>query len=371
MRIVHFADLHLDAPFRRLPTTAARARRQALRRTLDAIVDLAHRERADAITCAGDLFEATRLTPDTLAFLRDRLGAADCPVFVSPGNHDWVSPTSPYATTSWPDNVRVFQSRTLTPVELAPGLVLFGAAHHAPAGTGNLLTGARATAGAVCLALFHGSDRQSFPFQGADKEQHAPFDAADVRTAGFAHALVGHYHVPAEAADHTYPGNPDPLTFGETGVRGAVVVDVAADGSVKRGWRAVAQSAVCDVSVDLSGAAHRDQIIERVRAELAGLAGSIRLRVSGEVPAEIDFDAARDLDPDALAIPRGPERALVVEVGDLRWRYDLAALAREPSVRGELVRRLAAARDVTDDDRELVLRVALRALAGRDDLEVV
>jgi len=53
-----------------------------------------------------------------------------------------------------------------------------------------------------------------------------------VRAAGLSYAMLGHYHTPKDAPYLTYPGNPDPLEFGETGNHAAVLVTVAKDGSV-------------------------------------------------------------------------------------------------------------------------------------------
>jgi len=70
MRLLHFADLHLDTPFRWAPPEVARARRRALRETLTRICGLGADLRADALCCGGDLFEQERFTPDTAEFLR-------------------------------------------------------------------------------------------------------------------------------------------------------------------------------------------------------------------------------------------------------------------------------------------------------------
>jgi DNA repair exonuclease SbcCD nuclease subunit len=370
MRFVHFADLHLDAPFRRLPPEVGRARRQALRRALDATIQLAERERADAILCAGDLFEHDRITPDTINYLRERFGSAGRPVFISPGNHDWLAGSSPYTALSWPDNVHIFRSRTLTSCELAPGLLLWGAAHQTPRGTPNFFQLARATPGAKNLVLVHASDRATLSFQGPDKEAHAPFDAADIAVAGFAHAFLGHFHTPTAAPLFTYPGNPDPLSFGESGQRGAVVADLTSP-EIQRRWVVVGSSLVFDATVDLTGTTHRDDALQRIRQAVSGLSGAIRLRLIGEVDPALDFDPLVDCDPDQLGLHRGPDRALVVEASALRWAYDLAAIRDEVSVRGELLRRVTALPEVTPGDRDLVLRMGLRALAGRTDLEVI
>jgi DNA repair protein SbcD/Mre11 len=56
VKIVHFADLHLDTPFRWAPPSVARRRRKGLRDALTRIADPVREESADALFCTGDLF---------------------------------------------------------------------------------------------------------------------------------------------------------------------------------------------------------------------------------------------------------------------------------------------------------------------------
>ena len=119
MRLVVFADLHLDTAFAWAKPEVARKRRQALRDTLHRILALAEEVSADAILCAGDLYEQARFTPDTRQFLLSRFGATERPVLIAPGNHDWYGPRSLYAQVDWPPNVHIFEADRMSPVELA------------------------------------------------------------------------------------------------------------------------------------------------------------------------------------------------------------------------------------------------------------
>ena len=125
MKIVHFSDLHLDAPFAWAGATgeAARQRRQALRDTLVRIVDLTREVNADALICGGDLYEHDYFSPDTAEFLKVTFaGLNPIPVYIAPGNHDWYGPQSLYAQVDWSENVHVFREAALRSVELNSGL---------------------------------------------------------------------------------------------------------------------------------------------------------------------------------------------------------------------------------------------------------
>jgi len=362
MRFLHFADLHLDAPFAWARPETARLRRRNRRETLTRILQLADSEQVDAVLCAGDLFEHERFTPDTVAFLRESFARTDRPIYLAPGNHDWYSARSPYALVDWSPNVHVFTEARLTPVELADGLTLWGAAHRAPANTGPFFADFRPDRGGVHLALAHASERGALPFQESGKELHAPFDALELEAAGIDHAFLGHYHVARDRERYSYPGNPDPLEFGESDGRGVVLATVAEDGSVTRDRRSVAVSEVHDLALPLDGCLHIDDVRERVGVAIAGLSGSVRLTLNGEVPAELP------LDPRALATLGEHLDGLVVRTGTLLPAYDLEAIHAEATVRGQFARDAQLIAD--DERRRKVLITGLRALEGRGDLEV-
>lgn len=371
MRCVLFADVHLDTPFTWAEPDVARRRRQALRDAVARIVDLAVDVGADALLCAGDLYEHDRFAPDTGAFLRQRFAEAGRPVLISPGNHDWYGPESLYATVGWPDHVEVFTESQLTPVTLGEQVSVWGAAHRAPSGTADVLDGARVDGPGLHLALVHASERSGLAWQGADKQPHAPFDEAAVSAGGFAHALCGHYHRPRAGRWHTYPGNPEPLSFGEDGHRGAVVVDIDADGGVRREWHTVSETAWHDVEVDVSGCETVDDCVARAREAVASRRGVVRLTVGGELPPEVPLSPERDLTPATLGAGSadGPE-ALVVRTGALQPALDVDVVARQETVAGQFVRDVRADDSLDEDTRQRVLVVGLRALAGRHDLEV-
>jgi DNA repair protein SbcD/Mre11 len=365
VKLVLFSDLHLDSRFSWLgaDADAARSRRLALRQTLRGITSLARDLNADALLCGGDLYEHERISPDTAGFLRETFAELDgIPAYLAPGNHDWYSPQSAYAQIEWPGNVHVFHQAQFQPVKLGPDVTLWGAAHTAPTTPGSLLDGFSAPREGIHLALFHGSER-GWQLGEEGMDVHAPFAAEDVRRAGFHHAFLGHFHTPREAPTHTYPGNPDPLSFGEAGVRGAVEIDVRPDGTLTRHWHAVTQTAVKDVRVDVTGCASQDAVRRRIADAVGSAPCFARATLQGDIHPDVDLHV-RDL---ATAAPW--LHGLSIQLGALHPAYDFEALAQERTVRGAFVRDVRETIEDPDEQRR-VLVTGLRALAGRTDLEV-
>ena len=370
MRLVAFSDVHLDTPFASLPPEVGRRRRAQLRDAVEAVARLARDCSADALLCAGDLYEHHACTPDTAAFLaRVFAGVAPCPVLVAPGNHDHYGPTSVHATTAWPANVHVFSTSRLEPFPLPGGVTIWGAAHVAPAGTPNLLADVRASGPGLHVALFHGSERTGLQWEGDAKLPHAPFDRGDIGVAGFHLAVVGHYHRPARDTAHLYPGSPVPLAFGDPVDGGAVVIDLDADGSFQAEWHRVHDDPLCEVEVDLSTCGDGSEVRAAVDAALAGRRGVVRVVLSGELAPHVDM-ADADLRADDLAGRAGGIDHVHV-LNRTRVGYDLDVLRSEAGVRGEFVRMVLADDELDTAERHRVVVTGLRAFDRRRDLEVV
>lgn len=366
MRFLLFADLHLDTPFRWARPEVAARRRQSLRDTFADIVRLAGELEVDALCCAGDLYEHDRVAPDTAAFLRQQLEQlGPTRVFFAPGNHDWCGPESVYLRTDWSPNVHVFQEARLEAVELADGLTIWGAAHRVPANTPGFLRGFRVDRSGINIGLLHGSLSSALPFQEEGKQPHAPFEVDEIEAAGLHHVLAGHFHTPADGRWHTYPGNPEPLAFGEIGERGAVEIEVLDDGTVTRTRHRVARTAVDDIELDITGCTSRNEIRDRAKELLAPLTGIVRLTLHGEVIPTVDVHLA---DLDGVA---GHLEALMPRLGSVHVAYDFDEIARhEQTVRGRFVKDVLDS-DLDEGTRQRVLVTGLRALEGRDDLEVL
>lgn len=363
IKIVHFADLHLDRKFA-WAGRAASGRRENQRKVLRRIVGVAQEEEADALFCGGDLYEHERITRDTLSFLKEAFAAlSPIRVFVSPGNHDWYGPDSPYASVSWSDNVHIFSEAHFEPTTLAEGFTLWGAAHLAPANTDNFLTDFRVEGNGCHLALFHGAEKNWLTDQGEGKEPHAAFDATEIERAGFAHAFLGHYHRPRHSRFLTYPGNPDPLEFGETGDRGLVIASVTHNGKIHREHRSVAVTESHDFALDITRCATRQHVIDRIKEHAGDAGGFVRVTVSG------DLDPDMDLDESHVRECLRSFDAVQVRWGEVRPAYDLEALREEETVQGQFVRDVLES-DLPEDKKRRVLMMGLRALDGRSDLEV-
>ncbi len=109
VRLLHTADVHLDAEFNHSPGKGD-AYRERIRHAFSRIIDLAQ-EGHDLLIVAGDLFDNNRPYATTVEFARSELERAGIFVCLLAGNHDHLDDQSVYSQTAWPANVHVFQTR--------------------------------------------------------------------------------------------------------------------------------------------------------------------------------------------------------------------------------------------------------------------
>jgi hypothetical protein len=190
----------------------------------------------------------------------------------------------------------------------------------------------------------------------------AIFDESDIEAAGFDHALVGHFQQPHFGWMHTYAGAAIEHEFGNSTSGGAVLVTLADDGTIEREQIELSAPPLHDVEVDLTGAKSTRDVLKRAATALADRAGVVRLRLTGRVAADILVQ--RD---DLVRLATQTDELL------LDWQAEvdvhIEELADEQTVRGQFVRDVLATPSLSDQRRQRVLLIGLRALAGTDVLE--
>ena len=130
LRILHFADLHLDTPFSSMGrgSQISNERREGLRQVVKRTLSLARERSVDIVTVGGDLYNSDYVSRDTGQFLRQQFSEiAPIRVFIAPGNHDPYTRSSLYAEVDWPNNVHIFTEPVIKPIALNDSISLWGA----------------------------------------------------------------------------------------------------------------------------------------------------------------------------------------------------------------------------------------------------
>ena len=117
IKILHSADWHLDAPMSGYTPEILRTLQSESRKIPQTITRLCKEEGCDLLLLAGDLFDGAA-SSETVSSVQSALAALDIPVIITPGNHDFSSPDSPWKKELWPENVHIFRSQEIESVAL-------------------------------------------------------------------------------------------------------------------------------------------------------------------------------------------------------------------------------------------------------------
>ena len=226
MRILHSADLHLDAPFAGRTAEEAEYLRRELLAVPGKLADICVSRRCDMVLLAGDLFDGA-YSRESCRMLYAALERMAVPVFVSPGNHDHCGMESPWEREKWPENVHIFTKERLESVT-GPGLDcrVYGAGYQSMDCPG-LLEGFRAAGDETYhIGLLHAD-----PTQAATP--YCPLTREQIRMSGLHYLALGHVHKSGSFTEGktlcAWPGCPMGRGYDETGEKGGFVVELDED----------------------------------------------------------------------------------------------------------------------------------------------
>lgn len=358
IKFLHAADLHLDSPFASLPPQQAGERRAEQRALLTEIVELCNRERCDLLLLSGDLFDSDNAYQDTIDALVRALRTCSARVFIAPGNHDFYSPGSPYATAQWPENVHIFRNPAIESVVIPElGCEVYGAAFTG-ANAPSLLNGFRVRDdGLLNLMVLHGDATQpDSPYNAVTRSQIADSNL-DYLALGHIHALQT--PEPVGKTTYAWPGCPMGRGFDETGEKGVLL------GTLR--------SAQCDLTFvpmdakryEILSVEAGDDPLAAIDAAMPAHAENLILRV--KLTGEAD-----EIDVPVLHAALSPRVYSLTIRDNTTPKRDLWADLEGDTLRALFLRELKSELDAPDADAELVnlaARFGLDVMDGREVAE--
>ena len=358
VRILHGADFHLDSPFRSLTEEQARLRRREMRELLGDIADLAREEKSQLVLLSGDLFDSSAAYWETQEMLTDFLKRLSVPVFIAPGNHDYYSSRCPYVSMDLPENVHVFRTPRLVPMEIPElGVRVWGAGYTSPVCDDVMRGFSVGRSNLIELMVLHGE-------VGGDR--YCPIKEEEIAASGLSYLALGHVHSfsgirQAGRTVYAWPGCPEGRGFDETGKKGVIVGTVGKDKADLR-FVPTSRREYKVMNVDLTGCE------DAVTAVLAAVGTQerdnvVRFVLTGE------YEGAVDVKGVAAALEG---RCFALEVrDDTRLARDIWQGADEDSLKGIFLHRLRERYEETTSDREreeirLAARYGIAALEQRE-----
>lgn len=221
MKILHAADWHLDTAFTGHTDADARYLKKMLLSVPEQIAQLCAQHGCDLLLLSGDLFDGLA-SRESIDALQKMLSAVKIPTFITPGNHDFCAPGSPYLSEVWPENVHIFTKPAMER-HLLPALdcCVYGAGYTAMDCAG-LLENFRAEGDARWhIGILHGDPLQR-------NAPYCPITQSQVEDSALHYLALGHIHKAGQfTAGETlcaWPGCPMGRGNDETGEKGVYLV---------------------------------------------------------------------------------------------------------------------------------------------------
>lgn len=374
LKIIHTADIHLDSPFRMEDLQKAQARKIELRAAFSSLMFWAKTEQADVMLIAGDLFDNPHPTPDAVEFVTSQFAACpNCRFIISPGNHDFAASDSVYAKTTFPENVSIFTSTTLSCLHFdniaGHEVNVYGYAFTSPILDHNPFANTVIEkSNAINLLCGHGT-------LGGDNGKDCPIKTEEIKNAGFDYVALGHVHnnpgiQKIENTYYGYSGSLEPRAFNDRGERGAFMVEADKQDGIftcRPAFFRLCKRIYAVESVNLTGAATKEEVLGKINTLFKqkgyGKDTLLRLTLEGSLAGHLDISS--------LGIETITSGLYYCELRDhTSPNYDLEALKNDPTIKGELVRTLAHLLESENESERILasraLKYALSALAGND-----
>ena len=366
VKILHTADIHLDAPYRFLGTGGP-DQRQQVKKTFERVCRIAVDEGFDLLLVSGDLFDSNSVSERTSDWLTSQLKSVSIPTLICPGTHDCLAERSVYRDTrvKWPSNVRVFSdgSEALDVPEL--NVTVHARANTSPRSTHSPIEGLKRTGASRWeIAMAHGS----MVIPGKVESADFPITSDEIDSSELDYIALGHWHswgdYSAGGVKAVYPGAPERMEF--SGGLGAFAAVTLGDEGTFVERREVGARKMEEVSISVAGMTSAEDL----RREIAALASpNMALRVILSGLSDISFQADSEALQQELA-----SGFLFLEIID-RSHPSLADITSdafpERLVIGKFVRGMAERIEQARGDEQLVgvledaMRVGVAVLQGR------
>ncbi len=346
---IHCADIHFDTAFSGLSPAKAALRRDELRQTFLKILQLCREKDVDCLLLSGDLFDSTRVTDETVAFIKHAFEQVpDLPIFIAPGNHDPYMPGTRYDGTTWPSNVVIFKEQQITKHAFTTRegvpINVYGAAFTTPYLEKNLLENFTVPADdRTCFNLMalHGDTVGT-----GQSSVYQPITMSSIAQSHLDYLALGHKHTASQPEKQgetyfSYSGTPEGRGFDEAGEKGVWYITLTKEEndtvpSITDMWIPCAARHYEIVTVDVTGCASHQEVIGRVEAAIDHSEHLYKILLTGVLKDGFLLDLN-------LLQARLADCCFLLKLRDTtRTEVDLETLAKENMLRGIFARRLLA-----------------------------
>ena len=223
IKILHSADWHLDSPMQLHSEEASRSMRRKLLQIPEKVASLCKAKGCDLVLLSGDLFDGA-YTAESMRLLKNALEEMAVPVFITPGNHDFIGSHSPWLTQLFPANVHIFTRQTVEYKDIPElNCRVYGAGYTSMDSQALLENFHADSPMQYNIGIFHGDPTQT-------GSSYCPITTEQVENSGLDYLALGHIHkgdsFRAGKTLCAWPGCPMGRGYDEQGDKGVLLVTV-------------------------------------------------------------------------------------------------------------------------------------------------
>lgn len=364
MKIMHMADIHLDARMEtNLDKDKAKLRKQELLATFSRAIDYAADHEVDAILIAGDLFDTASPSATSKHLVHDLIiNHSTINFYILKGNHDGKDFLCDIEEAT---NLHLFSGEwTGYPLNAQQTIMLYGR----ELGSGSENTAALGLIpdpGKRNIVMLHG---QEVSASNAKKGELIPIK--DFRNKGIDYMALGHIHAPKvekldERGVYSYCGCLEGRGFDETGEHGFMLITISEeDLSVQYEFVPFAGRILHEIRVDVTGDDRTLSMKESIDHEIERTNPSprdlIKIVLTGSVNAEEDHDL------DYLKGCYEDQFFLVKVKDETIYRVSPEEYLKDASLKGEFVRLVLNDDTLSDAEKGRILHYGFQALNGEE-----
>ena len=354
MKFLHTSDLHIGSPLTsRLSQEKARERKGELMSNLERMIEQTVYQRATAFIIAGDMFDSEKITKHTA----ERVVSAiekypNLDFLYLSGNHEKNALIN--CGVAIPKNLKMF-GEDWTYFNYGE-VCIAGRSKISP----DMFSSLDLAYEKTNIVVLHGALSDA-------KTGGEIIGRKDAIQKHIDYLALGHYHSYSEhQIDDTgiavYAGTPEGRGFDEVGEKGFVMIE--ADGRrARHTFIPFAKRRLHIIDVDLTDAEGRSDINERVEKALLGIPYTdlVRVRLCGKKSPELFADE------DSI-VSRWQNSFYHFEIKDeTSLKIDPEDYKYDRSLKGEFIRLVASKSDLSDKEKDDIIRVGLAALMGECD----
>lgn len=366
MKLIHCADLHLDSKMTaNLSKEKAKIRKIELINTFKKMVNYAGDNGINGIIIAGDLYDTKNISATAKNAVADEiLNHPEIEFYYLKGNHDGDSFLSAF-------------------VDMPPNLHLFGRqwTYYFVKGTKIHIAGMEIdednTASMYDLLMLNPDDfnivvlhGQEAVNKGKDKNKNMVISLRELKNKNIDYLALGHIHeYRQERLDgrgmYCYSGCLEGRGFDECGEHGFVVIDIDEENNTFRSkFINMASRQTYHITADVSGCLTTAEAAKKLESRFAEEniqeKNMVKVSLVGKVDIECDINVE-------LLTKQFEDRFFFLKIkNETGFTFDYEKFALDVSLKGEFVRTVMAKEDISSEDKAVIIRYGMEALAGEE-----